>query len=493
MKIDCAKMLVVDDELGMREGIRRIFAGQGHQVDTAENGTIGIEKGTAQEYDLYFLDLKLGDTDGVQVLQAIRAKYPEAICIIVTAYASINTAVETTRLGAYHYVAKPFTPDELQHLVDRALERRWYVLEARRLRLEQERHLLEVMHEKSRMRTIINAIDDGILVLNSLGQVVLFNPRFLSLLDLRQAVEIGQAVLDILPVSLRQQIEEIFAHRDPTKAIKQEIVVHPPDKLVIMANTAPIFDEKSQLLGVVSVLRDISEYKRLDLIKSQFVDMAAHELKAPLTAIQGYLEMVVEKTLGDASETYDGYLKRSLERNRALVSLINDLLNITRIEAGKVRRDIERLEVSVLLRQVIEKHKAEMDERALELLEKIGEELFIEADKEDIQRVFSHLLSNAIKYNKDHGRIEVSAGNEGLYVKVTIKDSGIGLKPEEKERLFEEFFRAKNKWTRKITGTGLGLAIVKKIVARYAGKIEIESEYEKGSAFTVYLPASGKK
>ncbi len=132
MTIEKANILVVDDEFGMREGIRRLLEIQGHTVKTAENGTEGIEKGTIFEYDLYLLDLKMGDVDGMEVLRAIKEAYPEAICVIITAYASIDTAVETTQMGAYHYLAKPFTPEALQPLLDRALERRWYILEARR-------------------------------------------------------------------------------------------------------------------------------------------------------------------------------------------------------------------------------------------------------------------------------------------------------------------------------------------------------------------------
>ena len=115
-------------------------------------------------------------------------------------------------------------------------------------------------------------------------------------------------------------------------------------KLVIMANTAAIHDEMGHFLGIVSVLRDISELKKIEILKSQFVNMAAHELKAPLTAVMGYLEMVIEKTLGDAPDQYQNYLERSLERSKSLISLINDLLNISKIQAGTIRREIESLD-----------------------------------------------------------------------------------------------------------------------------------------------------
>ncbi len=488
MIIEKGKILVVDDELGMREGIRRILEMQGHAVDTADCGHKGIEKGIATEYDLYFIDLKMPDLEGTQVLREIKLVYPEAICVIVTAYASIDTAVETTRMGAYQYIPKPFEPEELQILVHRALERRWYILEARRLREEQERRLLEVAHEQSRMRTIINALDDGILVINQEGQVVLFNPGFLKLLNITTEITIGDPVLDILPIQLSSQIKEIFANSNQVQAIIQEIVIHPPAKLVIMANTTPILGRKGELLGVVSVLRDISELKKIDIIRSQFVDMAAHELKSPLSAVQGYLELVVDKALGEEQQLYDGYLKRSLERTKSLVNLINDLLNVTRLEAGKVRREIQLQNISDLINDRIDFLKNDINQQNLQVSLDVDSDLQVDADREDLLRLFNQVIGNAVKYNKPDGKITITGHKNLHYVNVKVADTGIGLREEDRQRLFEDFFRAKNEHTRNITGTGLGLTIAKKIVDAYSGKIEVSSEYEKGTTFSIFLP-----
>lgn len=488
MKIERANILIVDDEFGMREGIRRLFEAQGHRVETAETGRLGIDKGTAEEFDIYFLDLKIGDIDGVEVLGAIKARFPEAICVICTAYASIETAVETTRLGAYHYIAKPFAPEEIQLVFDRAVERRWYILEARQLRIEQERRLLEIVQEKSRIRTIINSIADGIVVLNQDEEVVLFNPQFPRLLELEKELVIGRSIREVLPEQFQELIADIFRQKDSLQALQQEFVIHPPAKLVVMANTTTIRDDQNRLIGYVSVLRDISELKQLELLKSQFVNMAAHELKAPLSAIQGYLEMVVDKTLGDEPETYDSYLRRSLERSKSLITLINDLLNISRIQAGKVRREIERLDLSLMTQSVADFFTNEIEKNGLTLETELTEALLIDADKEEIQRLLTNLISNAVKYNRPQGSITLHTSREKGYAKLVVRDTGIGMKPEEKERLFEEFFRAKNAHTRSITGTGLGLTLVKKIVDSYAGRIEAESEYEVGTTFTLFLP-----
>ncbi|MDZ7372316.1 MAG: cell wall metabolism sensor histidine kinase WalK, partial [candidate division KSB1 bacterium] len=273
------------------------------------------------------------------------------------------------------------------------------------------------------------------------------------------------------------------------RAIKQEVVVRPPAEKVVMANTTPIRDPSGETIGLISVIRDITELKKIDIMRSQFVNMAAHELKAPLTAVQGYLELLLDKSLGDSPELYEQYLRRSLERTRELVNLINDLLNISRMEAGKIRREIQTFRLDELLRDRLEFFREEIERRSITVSQDL-QPVAVDADREEIARLFNQLLSNAVKYNRQGGSIVVTLKRSGNYAAVAIRDTGIGMTPEEKSRLFEEFFRAKNEFTRNITGTGLGLIVAKKIVDAYAGMIEVESEFQVGSTFTVLLPLS---
>jgi two-component system, OmpR family, phosphate regulon sensor histidine kinase PhoR len=482
------RILVVDDEFGMREGMKRLLQLQGHEVDTAANGAEGIEKGLANEYDLYFIDLKMPDLDGAEVLRSIKLGYPEAICVVVTAFASIDSAVTTTQLGAYRYIPKPFDPDELESIVKIALERRALILETRKLLEERQKRLLELSREQSRLRTVISALDDGILVINQQEEIVLFNSAFLSLLEIKRAITIGESIHQVLPEEICRQIAEMLAAKNSLRAIKQELIIHPPAEKVVMANTTPILDAAGEAIGLISVIRDITELKKIDIMRSQFINMAAHELKAPLTAVQGYLELMVDKSLGESPEVYEQYLQRSLDRTRALVSLINDLLNISRMEAGKIRREIIRLNLAELIKERLDHYKEEMSKHGLTATASLEKGLFIEADREEMLRLINHLIGNAVKYNRENGTIQISLQKEGHYAKIAIQDTGIGMTPEEKSRLFEDFFRAKNVHTRSITGTGLGLTIVKKIVDAYAGMIEVESRFEVGSTFTVLLP-----
>lgn len=487
------KVLVVDDELGMREGMRRILELQGYDVDLAENGSKGIKLGVRQEYDLYFIDLKMPDHDGTEVLRSIKLAYPEAICIVVTAFASIDSAVTTTQLGAYRYIPKPFDPDELVHIVTIAMERRALILETRRLQEEREKRMLEISREQSRLRTIISALDDGILVINQQGEIVLYNNAFLSLLEIKRSISVGDSFDTALPEDLSAQIKPLLSQSNVFKAIQQEIIIHPPAEKVVMANITPILDHSGAAIGLVSVVRDITELKKIDVMRSQFVNMAAHELKSPLSAVQGFLELIVDKTLGDKPDLYEQYLARSLDRTKALVSLINDLLNISRMEAGTIRREIKRLYVKNIVADTLENFEKELEQKQLNVNLKIDENLCLNADRREMLRLLNHLIGNAVKYNRSHGRVTISAQKDGHYAKIAIEDTGIGLTIEEKSRLFEDFFRAKNEYTREITGTGLGLTIVKKIVDAYSGMIEVESRYKEGSTFTVYFPLSHDK
>ncbi|MDH7500758.1 MAG: response regulator, partial [candidate division NC10 bacterium] len=187
-------ILVVDDERSIRLGCHEILTKAGHQTDMAEDGLQGQSLIRSNRYDLILLDLKMPGLGGLELLEEIRRIDPEIVTIIITGYATIETAVEAIKKGAYDYIPKPFTPDALRRIVDRGLERRRLALEAAHLRQERERSLLEVAQERSQTRTIIQCMADGVLVANRQGQLVLFNPAALSMLRLRAAPQIGSSL-----------------------------------------------------------------------------------------------------------------------------------------------------------------------------------------------------------------------------------------------------------------------------------------------------------
>ncbi|MCB2204691.1 response regulator [bacterium] len=484
------QLLVVDDELGMREGIRRIFSMEGYDVTVAENGTDGIARGSEREFDVALIDLKMPDMDGVSVLRRLREIYPDTEYMIITAFAGIDTAVEATRHGAYTYIPKPFTPDQIVFEVNRALGKRRLTLETRELRAEQERRLLEISQEKSRLRTIINAIDDAVFVTNLEDEIVLANPQTRALFDFPASIRAGDKITDILPAEVIDLIHEAQEKvRQDIELVSHEWEMRPNLELVVQMKTAPVKDGGGDILGFVTTIQDVTQLKRLDMQKSQFVSMVAHELKAPVAAVSGYLENMNERLLGDDIAAYGKMIGRSRERLQALIDLVNDLLNISRRDLGTVRREVVAVDIREVSARVHELLQGEMQQRTLRFVTAFEDDLpTVDVDREEITRVLTNLISNAIKYNREGGSITVRARAEDSALRIEVADSGIGMTEEERGMLFRQFYRVKNDDTRSIPGTGLGLSIVKQVVDSYHGSIHVESHRGEGSTFILRLP-----
>ncbi|MBK7227651.1 MAG: response regulator [Ignavibacteriales bacterium] len=483
------KVLIVDDEKGLRVGAQRLLTGEGYEVTTAENGTDAVRLGTEAEFDLAVIDLKMPDLDGLEVLQQIKEKFPNTVCFIATAFASYETAVEATRLGAHSYIPKPFSPEELLSNLKDGYQRRLVNLEAEKWKKEREESLLEVAFEKTRMNIIVNSIADGVLVVNKDGLAVLHNPAALRFLEL-QRISVEEYILD----KLRPEILEMFKkfideENNEHKSYTVQIELKPNREFFIEATASAVRHPGNNLAGVVIVFKDITELKKIELIKSQFVSMVSHELKAPIAAVYGFLKLFNDDSISLTPEQRKDYQNRSMIRLDGLLTMVNDLLDISRMEMQTVHREIKRVCVHEVIASILELFQIDINKKGIHVIFDQDEyKQCIKADSDEITRLFTNLISNAIKYNREQGTITIKLSLSDDYLLVTIKDSGIGLKPEEKNKLFTEFFRAKNDKTKNISGTGLGLSIVKRIVDSYSGKIEVESDYGEGTTFKVFLP-----
>ena len=487
------KVIIIDDEKNLRTGTQRLLQSEGYEVDTAENGTEGIKLGTANDYDLAIIDLKMPDIDGIEVLKEIKKKKPKTVCFIATAYASYDTAIESTKIGAYSYIPKPFTPEELIQNLQKGYQHRLLLVEAERLRKEREERLLEVAFEKTRLNTIINSITDGVLVVNKTGELVLFNAAALNYFELNQII-IGEYILGILPKDVSDQINKFLKSESYLdKSFSSQIELKPNRELIIDVTCSPVPHPDGTLAGVVTVIRNITEMKKIEAVKSQFVNMVAHELKAPVAAVIGFINIILNQSLNIPEVQRTDYLNRSYKRLTTLLEMVNDLLDISRMETKKKEREIVELDVVEIIKSNTDFLEIELKKRDIGLNFDIKENIpHIKADSVEINRLFTNIIGNALKYNKENGSINISVSHTGNYVTTKIADTGIGLKPEDKEKLFHEFYRVKNESTRNIPGTGLGLSIVKRIVDSYNGKIEVDSEYGIGSTFTISLPIKSK-
>lgn len=488
-------ILVVDDEVGYREGIRRILTSRGYHVHVAAGGREALELAAANDFPIVLVDLKMPGMDGFELIERMRQLKPKTLCVVVSAFATIESAVQTTKMGAFDFVVKPFVPDDLIVVVSRATEKWMLGREAERLRAEREAHLLELTHEKSRLRTILQSMGDGLLVINIDGDVVLDNPVARRLLGRVQMPAVtGPVSLYLQDEKVLSEIGRMLDGKTDEVAVSLEARVdkradEEGEDRYLRVTLATVRDEKSGTLGVVVLLADITDAKAFERMKTLFVSMVAHELKAPIGAVEGYLNLILSGGLDSDQDRLKKIVARCLERTGALLTLIQDLMEITRREAGRQERRIEAVDMKALATNLLEFHRNDIEQHELKL------ELVTEpdvrpvlADQGDMERVLTNLISNAIKYNRKEGTIAVHLSMAGSLLRVEVRDTGIGMSPEEKLRLGQEFFRAKNPQTRTITGTGLGVALVKKIVDGYNGVLEVDSIPDQGSTFRVLLP-----
>lgn len=223
-------------------------------------------------------------------------------------------------------------------------------------------------------------------------------------------------------------------------------------------------------------------------VRFQFLSVLSHELKSPINAVEGYLQIMQDRKLGDSLHEYQDMIDRSMHRLQGMRNLIMDMLDITRIESGKKKRKIEKVLVCEVVQQCIEAFQPLSIQKDVDVYLNCGEKISLNADRQELEIIFNNLISNAIKYNKQGGRVDINLKLIDGNLVIEVVDTGIGMTLEDTKTLFEDFVRIKSEQTKHITGSGLGLSIVKKLLDMYEGNIEVESHPGEGSCFTVTIP-----
>ncbi len=484
-----SRILVVDDEVGMREGCRRILAAENYEVETAEDGQAALEKfKAAGGFDVVISDLKMPRMGGMDLIEALHVIDEDALLLVITAYATIDTAVDATKRGAYGYIPKPFTPDELLLHVRNGLEKRALRIEAKALREERERRLLEVAFERSKSTTILHCMTDGVLVVNREGRIVLRNAALSRILPSCAEEPMAAPVVEAVDLpELVSLVMEVVQADAPIIASK-ELTIGP---CTYMVNAAPVLEPSGETLGAVAVLRDITALKKLEIAKSMFVSMVAHELKSPLATIESSLNIVLTGIAGEDPERDRQMMQRALLRATTLRTLVSDLLNLTAIETGNFSLKRQHADLCSIVRETVDAYTDKAAEKNVTLHLECQDASPIDpilADPNAVRSIVTNLVDNAVKYTPEGGQVNVRVDGNGLYARVVVKDSGIGMSAAERDRIFDEFYRVKNDYTAHVPGTGLGLTLVRRLVDMHQGRIDVDSAPGKGSAFAVSLP-----
>jgi two-component system sensor histidine kinase/response regulator len=370
------RILVIDDELGIREGCRRVLEPEGYTVETATTGQEGLRQLTERAFDLVLLDVVMPDVRGVELLGPIHEQDPDIVCVIITGYATVELAVQAIKAGAYDFLSKPFSSDLLLLAVRQGLERRKLSLEAKRVQaLEQE--AAELAHAKE-------------------------------------------------------------------------------------------------------------ELERLDRFKTTFMLTVTHELRAPLTGLQSFLLALLKGYI--PPERQKEMLQRAVERAQDLLDMVNDLLKLAAARGEEEITKRERLSLAEVLEKVFPLFKVQADEKGVDCTLEVSHRPLVRANPDQMTQLWTNLISNGIKYTFSGGQVRVILREQDGWAVGTVEDTGIGIAPEDRPKIFEEFYRTPQAKELEPHGTGLGLPLVKRIVEGHGGTIEVESELGKGSRFTFRLP-----
>jgi len=481
------KVLVTDDERPIREGCHRVLTGKGYAVLLAENGQMALEALEKEPVDILLLDLKMPVLGGEEVLEIVRTRYPQVPVIIITGHGTVDTAVECMKKGAYDFITKPFQIDPFLIVVQRAAEKRRLEEKARLFEEERGKNLYDLALEKSRVTTIIHCMGNGVMVTNRKLEVVLHNPSLMRLLEISRKMEPPFPASEILKeVPLLKTLEGIVAGAaSEQEATVQEITA---GKTVLRAVSAPLVGPEAKVEGTVTVLEDITDFKQLDQMKSDFVNMVAHELRSPLAAMRQLNSVLLDGLAGPMEEKHRDFVSRGTKKIDTLLDLIKDLLDVAKIEAGKFVQHRVPTDLSRVLSELVTLMEPRAKSQGIELTCVLEDLRLIHADPKSMEEIFGNLVSNAINYSPEGGKVRVTARGLGDYLEIKVEDTGVGIPSEELPKIFDKFYRVKHPKTRKVTGTGLGLAIVKGAIEAHHGTIDVESVPDKGTTFRVLLP-----
>jgi two-component system sensor histidine kinase/response regulator len=375
-------VLVVDDELGIREGCRRALTPHGFEVDMAENGPTGLRKLREGRFDVLLLDAMMPGMSGLEVLEQARQLDPNLICIIITGYATVELAMQAIRQGAHDFIAKPFTSELLLQVINRELERRQLQGEAKRVR------------------------------------------------------------------ALEEETRELA--------------------------------------------RAKAELEKLDTIEGRFMLNMVHILRAPVAVLQNSIQLIRKGYVPPKEQP--ALLERAEQRAGELLTTLDDLLLLAYLKEGVGLSKTETVSVADVLEEVLAALKGQAGQQGVTVTTEVADRPHVMVNPEHVKALWTNLVSNAIRYTPEGGRITVSLRTDQGQGQVVgaVSDTGLGVAAEDITRIFEEFYRTEEAKAMQETGTGLGLPIVQQVVEKYGGTIEVESAVGQGSTFRFILPLANQ-
>lgn len=350
-----------------------------------------------------------------------------------------------------------------------------------------------IAENEERLSSVLENLISGVVMIDGAGRIVLINKFAEYILGVS-----GKRLLHKPYETVREKqyefAEIVKESMEKKELIRDEMILHYPQERILDMNVVPLSQGANLWSGVVVVMHDITAIRRLERMRSEFVANVSHELKTPITSIKGFAETLLNGAIDDR-ETADSFLRIIYDESERLNRLIIDILELSKIESKHSALQCSPVDLSELVHRLIHLIKSDASKKQIELQLDMEEDLFIEGDEDRLRQVFINLISNAINYTPEGGKVLIEARSLHISeefaedrVLIRIKDTGIGIPKKDLPRIFERFYRVDKARSRRSGGTGLGLSIVKHIVELHHGDISVESEAGIGTTFSIELP-----
>jgi PAS domain S-box-containing protein len=483
------QVLVVYPDPNEAEGLLSIFKGNGYAVTHAATGAEALVCFRRKRPHIVILDYELPDMSGESVLEAIKKPGSATVAIVVTDHTSATHVLELIRKGADSYLPKPALPEYLLHLCEsasrqRALLRVEELLELRTRKLRDSEERFRSLFENTGVSIVTYALD---------GTVVAMNRTLEDLSGRSRDDVIGKSYHRLLTPAAYSAADEKQRHARVVKlrSWSHEIELKRPNGSVVPVEAQCRFlrGRDYQPAVIMAMYRDLTAEKKLQQQRAEFSAMLAHDIRNPVGLILGCTELLLSETGEPAPELVKKCHLSIMDDARLLQSLVNNYLDVSTIEAGQLKISKRRFKLSELLQRLVARFESEAQRRSIRLEAAAANGHILDGDELAMERVFSNLLQNAIKFTPEGGHISVTVEQRNTETVVSVRDNGPGIESEKLPVLFQKFQRIEIGERRE--GVGLGLYIVKELVVGQGGRVEVDSIVGRGSCFSVIFPGDG--
>ncbi len=353
------------------------------------------------------------------------------------------------------------------------------------------RHLAALELDKSTLESILTQMSDALLILDPSGNLALVNPSAARIFGVSAADAIGRHPIEVFHhFELDALMRRVERERAP---VRSEIEVHYPDHRVLRVQANPVVGPQGAFVGSVIVAQDITDLRRTDQIRQEFVANVSHELRTPLASLRALAETLRDGAAADP-EAGPRFLAHMIAELDRLTLLVSDLLDLSAIESGSARLDMDLVAIEDVANDVLAKFQLVAERRRITLrADGLAGLPPVWGDESRLAQALANLVDNAVKYSDDGGMVTVTGQDRGDLVAVSVTDTGAGIPAEHLPRIFERFYRVDRSRSRARGGTGLGLSIVKHIATSHGGRVDVQSTEGRGSCFTLLLPRAPAK